>query len=83
MMKWFNKYDETVQRIHTSSHDEMVKHTSRDILFAKWKKMKWLYLSSSALFFVPPSNDGVQAHFLNPSAAASDVSYLGSSMLIV
>ena len=37
MVKWCNKYGEMVQRIHTSSHGEMVKHTSGDILFEKWK----------------------------------------------
>ena len=36
MVKWCNKYDEMVQRIHTSSHGEMVKRTSGYILYAKW-----------------------------------------------
>ena len=37
MVKWCNKYGEMVQRIHTSSHGEMVKHTSGDILLAELK----------------------------------------------
>ena len=40
MVKRCKEYGEMMQRIHTISHGEMVKHTSEDILLAKWEK-RW------------------------------------------
>ena len=45
MVKWCNKYGEIFQRIHTSSHGEMVKHTSGYILFEKWKNGETVILA--------------------------------------
>ena len=49
MVKLCDEYDKIVQRIHTSSHGEMVKHTSRDILSVKWKNGETVILT----FFSP------------------------------
>ena len=75
VVKWCNVYGEMVQIIHTSSHGKMVKHSSGDILFAKWLDSETvLYSPSSALSFTAPSDDGDRASFLTPWSAAFIVS---------
>ena len=54
MVKWYNKYGEMVQIIHTSSHGEMVKHTSGDILFAKWQNGETVIFIFVILLFCAP-----------------------------
>ena len=49
MLKWCNKYGEMVQRIHTSSHGEMLEKTSGDILFTKWQNDETVILT----FIIP------------------------------
>ena len=54
MLKWYNRYGEMVHRIHTSLYGEMVKHTSGDILFVKWKNGETVILTFvSSLFHAP------------------------------
>ena len=54
MVKLCNEYGEMVQRIHTSSHGEMVKHTSGDILSAKCQNGEMIILTFfSPLFYTP------------------------------
>ena len=43
-----------VQRIRISSHGEMVKHNSRDILFAKWKNGETVILTFIGPLFRAP-----------------------------
>ena len=82
MVKWCNKSSEIVQIIHTSSHGEMVKHTSGDILSAKWKNGETVILTFVSPLFARPSGDGGRARFLTPSDAAPDVLSMGSAVLI-
>ena len=43
-----------VQRIHTSSHGEMVKHTRGDILFSKWQNGETVILNFISPLFCAP-----------------------------
>ena len=54
MVKWCNESGEMVQRIHTSLHCEMVKHTSGDILFAKCKNSETVILAFVIPLFQAP-----------------------------
>ena len=54
MVKWCNGYGEMVQRIHTSSHGEMVKHTSRDVLFTKGQNYETVILTIISPLFRAP-----------------------------
>ena len=54
MVKWCNESGEIVQIIHTSSHGEMVKHTSGDILSAKWQNGETVILTFISPLFCAP-----------------------------
>ena len=74
MVRWCKGYGKIVHIIHTSSHGEMVKHSSGDILFEKWRNGETVMLTFSALSFILPLDNGKKSRFLTPPASVSDVS---------
>ena len=54
MVKLCNEYGEIVEIIHTSSHCEIVKHTSGDIIFAKWQNGATVILIFVSPLFCAP-----------------------------
>ena len=87
MVKWCNKCGEMAQIIHKFSHGEMVKYSSGDILFAKWKDGETVILTFvRPIIHAPPSLMRFQYRLLTPTAAASTLSTsfsLGSSKLVI
>ena len=69
IVKWWNKYGAMVQRIHTISNGEMMKHSSGDTLCVKKFYLPEPYISSTDL-----SDNGEKSWFLSPLAAEPIVS---------
>ena len=65
MVKWCNEYGEMVQRIHTISHGDMMKHTSGDILFTKWKNGETVILTFVSPLFCAPLQQWVPSPLLD------------------
>ena len=58
-----------IQKIHTSSHGEIEKHSSGDILM-----VKWFYLPTIAVSLAALSDNWDLSYLLSPSASESIVS---------